>query len=123
MSEAGTKHPFLDDLAIDAELSGTALRMPIRGRDNIRRVVDAVATQYISQTPRFLIKTGDRTFLGYDAELHDGQALQALAVIDHDADGSVPSVMVFVSPLSAALSLSAHLDGAFGAQTGQDTIL
>jgi len=104
-----SRHPFLDDLAPDAELSGTVLRKPVRGRENIRRVVDAVGKLYASQTPTFLADVQGRTFLQYDATLWNGLALQAVAVVERDHDGSVPRVNVSTSPLAAALSLSAQL--------------
>ncbi|XKM43393.1 hypothetical protein A4U53_037835 (plasmid) [Rhizobium ruizarguesonis] len=49
----GEKHPFLDDLADDAELRGTVLRRPVSGRDNIKRLVEAAGTLYTSQQPTF----------------------------------------------------------------------
>ena len=33
--EKAQRHPFLDDLAPDAELRGTTLRRTVKGRDNI----------------------------------------------------------------------------------------
>jgi hypothetical protein len=110
------RHPFLDDLTPDAELSGTVLRKAVRGRENIRRVVDAVGKLYSSQTATFLAGVQGRTFLQYDATLRNGLALQAVAVIERNDDGSVPRVNVSMSPLAAVFSLSAQL----GAQLEQD---
>lgn len=111
-----TRHPFLDDLTPDAELAGTVLRKAIRGRENIRRVVDAVGKLYAMQTATFLADVEGRTFLEYDATLLNGQTLQAVAVIERNDDNSVPRVSVSISPLAAVFSLSAQL----GAQLEQD---
>lgn len=53
------RHPFLDDLTAEAELISSVLRGPVIGREEIRRVVDAVGTFYVEQTPTFY---GDRRF-------------------------------------------------------------
>ncbi len=47
------RHPFLDDLAPDAELRSTVLREPVFGREKIKRLVAAVGSLYKSQTPTF----------------------------------------------------------------------
>lgn len=65
----GEKHPFLDDLADDAELRGTVMRRPVSGRDNIKRLVEVVGTLYASQTPTFYGAIGQRHFLQYQATL------------------------------------------------------
>lgn len=119
MSDTKTaRHPFLEDLAPDAELTGTVLRKAVRGRDNIRQVVDVVGKLYASQTATFLAGVEGRTFLQYDATLHNGMALQAVAVIERNADGSVPRVNVSISPLAAVLSLSAQLGARLGQELG-----
>ncbi|MCV3205595.1 hypothetical protein OHD62_06440 [Mesorhizobium sp. YC-39] len=111
-----TRHPFLDDLTSEAELTGTVLRKSVRGRENVRRVVEAVGKLYSSQTGTFLASVQGRTFVQYDAMLRNGLSLQAVAVIERNDDGSVPRVNVSMSPLASVLSLSAQL----GTQIGQD---
>ncbi|MGY8710958.1 hypothetical protein RAD16_34945 [Bradyrhizobium sp. 18BD] len=103
------RHPFLDDLTADAELVSSVLRGPVTGRDDIRRVVDAVGTFYASQTPKFLQSVGSRLFLEYEAVLTGGETLSAAVIVDHNPDGSVPRVSVRMSPLGAVLSLAAGL--------------
>ncbi len=115
---AHTRHPFLDDLAPDAEMTSTILRRPVSGRENIKKLVGAVATVYKSQTPIFLETIGSRSFLQYEAELANGMPLTGVAVIERNADGGVQHVSVTFSPLGPALSLSgrlgAILDGDLG---------
>jgi len=103
------RHPFLDDLTVDAELISTVLRGPVVGRDDIRLAVDAVGTFYASQTPVFLQTVGSRLFLEYQAVLTSGEHLSAVVVVDHNPDGSVPRVSVRMSPLGSVLSLATSL--------------
>ena len=107
--EQGERHPFLDDLTVDAELISSPLRGPVIGRDKIRLAVDAVGSFYASQSPTFLESVGSRLFLEYEAHLTNGETLSAVVVVDHNPDGSVPRVSVRMSPLGSVLSLAAHL--------------
>ncbi|BAB49155.1 hypothetical protein [Mesorhizobium japonicum] len=103
------RHPFLDDLTVDAELISSVLREPVVGRDDIRLAVDAVGTFYASQTPVYLQTVGSRLFLEYEAVLTSGELLSAVVVVDHNPDGSVPRVSVRMSPLGSVLSLASSL--------------
>lgn len=114
------KHPFLDDLADDAELRSTVLRHPIIGRDRIKRLVDAVGTLYASQTPTFYGAVGPRHFLQYQATLRDGPALEAVGVIERDEADVVHRVTMTFAPLDAALALSAGLGRILEQELGRD---
>jgi hypothetical protein len=119
-SSNGEKHPFLDDLADDAELRGTVLRRPVSGRDNIRRLVEAVGTLYASQTPTFYGAIEQRHFLQYQATLRSGLDLEAVGVIERDKTGLVRRVTMTFAPLDAALSLSTGLGGLIRQEFGDD---
>ncbi|WP_249136787.1 hypothetical protein [Bradyrhizobium tropiciagri] len=99
----------MDDLTADAELVSSVLRGPVAGRDDIRRVVDAVGAFYASQTPTFVQHVGSRLFLEYEAVLNSGEKLSAAVIVDHNPDGSVPRVSVRMSPLGAVLALATGL--------------
>ncbi|WP_027556141.1 hypothetical protein [Bradyrhizobium sp. Cp5.3] len=103
------RHPVLDDLTADAQLVSSVLRGPVTGREDVRRVVDAVGTFYASQTPTFVQDIGSRLVLEYEATLTSGEELSAAVVVEHNPDGSVPRVSVRMSPLGAVLSLAASL--------------
>jgi hypothetical protein len=122
-NDQGQRHPFLDDLAVDAELTSSVLRGSVIGRDQIRRAVDAVGTFYASQTPTFLQTVGSRLFLEYEAVLTNGERLNAIVVVDHNPDGSVPRVSVRMSPLGSVLSLAASLRGALFQQLPESLFL
>jgi hypothetical protein len=119
----GERHPFLDDLTAGAELVSSVLRGPVTGRENIRLVVDIVGGFYASQTPLYLQSAGSRLFLEYEAVLTDGETLSATVVIDRNPDGTVPRVSVRMSPLSAVLSLAAHLRSTLSRQLPESMFL
>ncbi|MER9140929.1 hypothetical protein NKI20_32720 [Mesorhizobium sp. M0830] len=102
-SDKQEKHPFLDDLADDAELSGTVMRRSVSGRDHIKRLVEAVGTLYASQTPTFYGAIGQRHFLQYQATLRNGLKLEAVGVIERDDAGLVQRVTMTFAPLDAAV--------------------
>ena len=122
-NDQGQRHPFLDDLTVDAELTSSVLRGSVIGRDQIRRAVDAVGTFYASQTPTFLQTVGSRLFLEYEAVLTSGERLNAVVVVDYNPDGSVPRVSVRMSPLGSVLSLAASLRGALSQQLPESLFL
>jgi hypothetical protein len=122
-NDQGQRHPFLDDLTVDAELTSSVLRGPVIGHDQIRRAVGVVGTFYASQTPTFLQTVGSRLFLEYEAVLTNGERLNAVVVVDHNPDGSVPRVSVRMSPLGSVLSLAASLRGALSQQLPESLFL
>lgn len=115
------RHPFLDDLTADTELVSSVLRAPVIGRDEIRLAVDAVGAFYVSQTPTFVQAVGSRLFLEYEAVLTSGETLGA--VVDRNADGSVPRVSVRMSPLGAVLTLATHLRESLSKQLPEHVFL
>ena len=119
-SSNGERHPFLDDLADDAELRGTVLRRPVSGPDNIKRLVGAVGTLYASQTPTFYGAIDQRHYLQYKATLRAGLDLDAVGVIERDETGLVRRVTMTFAPLDAALSLSLGLCSIVGEEFGDD---
>lgn len=119
----GERHPFLDDLSVDAELTSSVLRGAVIGRDEIKLAVNTVGTFYASQNPTFLQTVGSRLFLEYEAVLSSGESLHAVVVVDRNPDGSVPRVSVRMSPLGAVLSLATNLREALSGQLPEDLFL
>ncbi len=119
----GERHPFLDDLSVDAELTSSVLRGAVIGRDEIKLAVNTVGTFYASQNPTFLQTVGSRLFLEYEAVLTSGESLNAVVVVDRNPDGSVPRVSVRISPLGAVLSLATNLREALSGQLPEDLFL
>jgi hypothetical protein len=121
--DSHTRHPFLDDLTPDAEFTGTVLRRPISGRENIEKFIGTVATLYKSPTPVFLETVGSRSFLQYEAVLTNGMSLTGVAVIERNADGGVHHVSVTMHPLGPVLSLSGQLGALVKNDLGEDLLL
>lgn len=119
----GERHPFLDDLSVDAELTSSVLRGAVIGRDEIKLAVNTVGTFYASQNPTFLETVGSRLFLEYEAVLTSGESLNAVVVVDRNPDGSVPRVSVRMSPLGAVLSLATNLRETLSGQLPEDLFL
>ena len=117
------RHPFLDDLTEDAELISSVLRGPVVGRADIRRVVDAVGSCYVEQTPTFLGTFGSNTLLEYRARLISGERVEASVVIDHNPDGSIPHVSVRMSSVDAIVALAAHLKSALSGSMPEELFL
>jgi hypothetical protein len=64
-----------------------------------------------------------RLFLEYEAVLTSGEHLNAVVVVDHNPDGSVPRVSGRMSPLGAVLSLAASLRAALPKQLPEGLFL
>jgi hypothetical protein len=121
--DSHARHPFLDDLTPDAEFTSTILRGPVSGRENIKKLVGAVATLYKSQTPVFFETIGSHNFLQYEAVLTNGMSLTGVAVIERNADGGVHHVSVTMHPLGPVLSLSGQLGALLNNQLGENILL
>jgi len=121
--DSHARHPFLDDLTPNAEFTGTVLRRPVSGRENIKKFVGTVGTLYKSQTPVFFETIGPRSFLQYEAVLTNGMSLTGVAVIERNADGGVHHVSVTMHPLGPVLSLSGQLGALLNNQLGENLLL
>ncbi len=99
------------------------LRQPVVGREDIRRLVEAVATFYKTQATVFFESVGKRDLLQYEAELDNGLTVYGTAVIERNPDGSVPRVSVTFSPLGSALSLAGRLGARLEKDLGEGLFL
>jgi hypothetical protein len=122
-NDTHTRHPFLDDLTPDAEFTGTVLRRPISGRENIKKFIGTVAALYKSHTQAFLETVGSRSFLQYEAVLTNGMSLTGVAVIERNADGGVHHVSVTQHPLGSVLSLSGQFGALLNNELGEGLLL
>jgi hypothetical protein len=123
LANTDDRHPFLDDLTSDAVITSTLMRRPVSGRESVKKLVDAVGSLYVSQTPLFYGHCGNRSLLQYEAKLGNGKTIQGVAVIERNADGSVPRVSVTFSPIDSALSLAARLGSLLEHDLGEDIFL
>jgi hypothetical protein len=119
----GGRHPFLDDLTVDAELTSTVMRRAVSGRENIKKLIAAVDSLYKSQTPTFFGTFENRSLLQYAAELGNGKTLCGVAIIERNPDGGVPRVSVTFSPIDSAMSLAARLGSLLEQDLGPNVFL
>jgi hypothetical protein len=115
MSESTQPHPFLNDLAEDVVLIASVLRQPVTGREQVREVVKAGGSLYITQTPRFLGSVGQRTYFEYEVTLAEGLTAAGLVSIHRDTAGQVTELNIAFSPLGAVLAIAAGLRDRLGA--------
>jgi hypothetical protein len=99
------------------------LRKPVSGRENVKRLVEAVGPFYRSQAPISFDSVGPRSFLRYEAALGNGLIIHGTAVIERNPDGSVPRVSVTFSRLGAALSLAGRLGALLDKDLGEGLFL
>ncbi len=123
MTETTHRHPFLDDLGDDVALTSSVLRQPARGRDTVLKIVKAGASQYTSQTPRFLGHLGARSYFEYDVDLVGGGKAVGLVAIHRDDAGKVTDLHIAFSPLGSVLALAAGVRDTLVADLGPDLFL
>lgn len=123
MSANTKRHPFLDDLAEHVVLISSVLRQPVAGRERVLAVVRAGASQYLSQTPRFLGEIGERSYFEYDVGLKDEVAGAGLVSIVRNAGGEVTSLHIAFSPPEAVLSIAAGVREQLEAELGKEMFL
>lgn len=123
MTEATHRHPFLDDLREEVVLVSSILRQPVHGRDAVLKVVKAGASQYTSQTPRFLGHLGARSYFEYDVDLVGGGEAAGLVAIHRDDAGKVTDLHIAFSPLGSVLTIAAKVRDQLAAELGPDLFL
>lgn len=123
MTETTHRHPFLEDLGEDVTLVSSILRRPVRGRDMVLKVVKAGASQYTSQTPRFLGHLGPRSYFEYEVDLVGGGKASGLVAIRRDDAGKVSNLHIAFSPLGSVLAIAAKVRDQLAAELGSDLFL
>ena len=104
------RHPFLDDLAPQVTLVTNVLSVPVHGREQVLRVVQAGARLYADQKPSYLRDIdAHRTLFEYDASLVGGGDVHGVVVIDKDAAGQVTHLNIGFSPQVGAMSVALRL--------------
>ncbi|WP_250470154.1 MULTISPECIES: hypothetical protein [unclassified Caballeronia] len=123
MAEQTKHHPFIEDLGDGVTLESSILRKTIRGKELVLKVVKAGATQYATQTPRFLGSMGERSFFEYDANLVDGRSAVGLVSILRNRAGEVTNLNITFSPLDAVLSIAAGVRDKLSHELGAELFL
>jgi hypothetical protein len=110
---------FTAGFAPEVVLRASVLRSPVEGRDAVGSVMAAASGIYTSLVFTHEARQGDRTYLEWDATLHDGTPVSGVTRLVADAQGRTVDVAIHHRPLDAALAFSDELgrrlgDGADG---------
>ena len=112
---------FTDTLAPEVVLRASVLRVPVAGRDAVARVMATASGIYTSLVFTHQARDGERTYLEWDATLHDGTAVSGVTRLVADAQGRTVDVAIHHRPLDAALAFSAELGRRLEGSIDRDT--
>ena len=100
---------FADAFAEDVILEASVLNIPIVGRENVARVMQAASKIYESLVFTSQTIGGGRQYLEWTAVAFDGVRLDGVTVIIRNESGSITRLAIHHRPLQGALLFSKHL--------------
>jgi pimeloyl-ACP methyl ester carboxylesterase len=100
---------FDDTFAPEVVLRASVLRAPIEGRDDVAAVMGAASGIYTALTFTHEARQGDRTYLEWDAALHDGTEVSGVTRLVADEHGRTTEIAIHHRPLDGALRFSDEL--------------
>src|SRR5262249_33273425 len=103
--ESGDLEAAVAALAPDVVFNSPVVFRPYRGRDEVGRLLRAVAPALEAFRYTDELRSGAQTALVFSARVGEGQ-LQGIDLLGLDAHGRVAQLTVFVRPLSAATALA-----------------
>jgi pimeloyl-ACP methyl ester carboxylesterase len=104
--DAGT---FSNALAPEVVLRASVLRAPVEGRDAVSAVMGTASGIYTSLVFTHEARSGDRTYLEWEATLHDGTEVAGVTRLLADVQGRTVDVAIHHRPLDGALRFSDEL--------------
>jgi pimeloyl-ACP methyl ester carboxylesterase len=105
----GSAPAFTDTFAPDVVLRASVLRRPVEGRDAVGAVMAAASGVYTSLEFTHEARNGRRTYLEWEATLHDGTPVSGVTRLLAGDDGRTVDIAIHHRPLDGALSFSAEL--------------
>jgi hypothetical protein len=100
---------FADALAQDVVLEASTLNMPVVGRENVKRVMEAASKLYESLVFTEQASEGQRQYLEWTARAFNGVRLDGVTVIIRNERGMIARVAIHHRPLQGALLFSQRL--------------
>ena len=100
---------FANALAEDVVLEASILNMPVVGRDNVTRVMEAASKLYESLVFTEQASEGRRQYLEWTARAFNGVNLDGVTVIIRNERGAIAHVAIHHRPLQGALLFSQRL--------------
>jgi hypothetical protein len=114
---------FLDALADDAVITGSALKKGVTGKSAVVKVVETAGSLYASMTPTFHEQIKNKEFMEYDAILTEGYNLHGVVTLTKNAEGQISHVSVTQSPFDAVVWLSREMGKRLSKDFGPDFFL
>jgi len=96
---------FADDVVLEA----SALNRPIKGRDQVMRVMGAASKAYQSLVFTQEATNGPRHYLEWEATAFEGIALEGITILVTDSSGQIVRAAIHHRPLDGLLRFSAQL--------------
>ena len=112
---------FTDTFAPEVVLRASVLRAPVTGRDAVAQVMATASGIYTSLVFTHQAREGVRTYLEWDATLHDGTEVSGVTRLVADAQGRTVDVAIHHRPLDGALAFSAELGRRLEGSIDRDT--
>ncbi len=112
---------FTDTFAPEVVLRASVLRAPVTGRDAVAQVMATASGIYTSLVFTHQAREGERTYLEWDATLHDGTEVSGVTRLVADAQGRTVDVAIHHRPLDGALAFSAELGRRLEGSIDRDT--
>lgn len=100
---------FGDALASDVVLEASVLVKPLRGRDLVKRVMEAASQVYASLSFMDSTTAGAKQYVEWEAAAHEGVAFRGVTILTRDAEGRIAHVAIHHRPMEAAIFFSKTL--------------
>lgn len=111
---------FAAAFAEDVVLEASALRSPVQGRENVKRVMGAASGIYEALVFTHQISEGDRSCIEWEAKAFGGKELRGSTILTVDESGKIVRAVIQHRPLDALLAFSAELGRRVGDAVGHD---
>jgi len=105
---AAAYHPvWLDSLADDVTIEGSAMNGVVKGAEAVRSIVTCIRTLYDSQEFNFAGPYGENGFLeDYTARIRDGEQIGNVVLVTRNAAGQAQHIVANYRPRTTLLRLS-----------------
>lgn len=107
--ESRSSDTFADAFAEDVVLEATALRKPIRGRDNVALVMGTASKAYESLIFTHEASNGLRSYVEWEAVVAGEPTLYGSTILVRDESGKIVKAIIQHRPLDGVLAFSAKM--------------
>lgn len=107
--ESRSSGTFADAFAEDVVLEATALRKPIRGRDNVALVMGTASKAYESLIFTHEASNGLRSYVEWEAVVAGEPTLYGSTILVRDESGKIVKAIIQHRPLDGVLAFSAKM--------------